>query len=96
MDVELLWAFGDLTGFQTNPGNPAHFHHLENGYETSHGWQGDFQGLYIERLDGSPFDLLSIDYQLAETLNATSLLVSTTFDPTQPIVPQFTAYDVSG
>jgi hypothetical protein len=89
--VEAFWAPNELTGFRSD----AHFHHLEDGYETSHGFRDDRQGLYIRMVDGSSFDLVSLDFRLLSLPAGTDILISSTFDPLQPADPQFTAFHVS-
>ena len=80
----------------------AHFHHLENGYETSHAFQTttpspnwDTQGIYLEMEDGSSFDLISLDYRLVRIPAGTSILISADYDPMQPTLAQFTAFSVT-
>ncbi|HEU4429618.1 MAG TPA: PKD domain-containing protein, partial [Myxococcota bacterium] len=93
MHVEGFWVPNDATAFRS-----GHFHDLENGYETSHGFETtpglgqDRQGIVLERVDGGAFDLESLDLR---AFQATQLLISTSYDPSLPAVPQFTAFPVS-
>lgn len=94
--VEAIWAPSTHVGF-----TQGHFHHIENGFETSHGFGNadafgwhDLLGFYLRTLDGRPFSLRSIDYRLRVNLLNTDILVSTTFSPTQPFGGQFVHHPV--
>lgn len=94
--VEAIWAPSTHVGF-----TQGHFHHLENGFETSHGFGNadafgwhDLLGFYIKTLDGRPLSLRSIDYRLRVNLLNTDILVSPTFNPTQPFGGQFQHFPV--
>ncbi len=93
--VEGFWAPNDETGFVR-----GHFHQLWRNYETSHGWESspglgpDRNGIYISRVDGGAFDLISLDYQVQGVLSAARIWIGTSFDPTLPPGPQLTAFDV--
>lgn len=94
--VEAIWAPSTHNGLVQ-----GHFHHLEYGFETSHGFgvpdaQGsyDISGFYLRMVDGRPFSLRSIDYRLRVQLQNTDILVSTTFDPTLPFLNQFVHFPV--
>jgi len=85
------------TGFRPD----AHFHHLENGYETSHGFSShptlpgrDLSGFYLEMEDGGTFDLVSLDYRLLSLPQGTNLWISTDFDPFNPSASDFTLFSV--
>lgn len=89
--VEAIWAPSTHIGF-----TQGHFHHLEYGYETTHGFgdpddEGwyDLQGFYLRMVDGRPFTLVSIDYRLRIDLQTTDILVATTLDPTLSFTGQF-------
>jgi len=95
--VEAIWAPSTHVGL-----TQGHFHHLEFGFETSHGFGNadafgwhDLLGFYIKTLDGRPFSLRSIDYRLRVYLLNTDILVSTQLDATQPFGGQFVHYPVS-
>ena len=76
----------------------AHFH-ASNSYEAQHYNDVDrLLGIYLTLVDGGTFSLESLDYQLRENSDAiagystddTKILISTTFDPTEPVLGQFT------
>jgi hypothetical protein len=94
--VEGIWAPSTHVGL-----TQGHFHHLENGFETSHGFGNadafgwhDLLGFYIVTLDGRPLSLRSIDYRLRVNLLNTDILVSTQLDATQPFGGQFLHFPV--
>ncbi len=102
--VEAFWApnVPDTHRWPSGFRPDAHFHHLENGYETSHGFRtstavstGDIQGVYLTMQDGHFFDLESLDYRLLSPLQSTNILVSTDFDPFNPTTAQFTPFAVT-
>ena len=76
----------------------AHFH-SSNSYEAQHYVDGDvLLGQYYTLVNGGRFDLASLDYQLRYITNVidgfstdnAQILISTKFDPTQPVSSQFT------
>jgi len=88
--VEAFWIpnAANLSRWPAGFRPDAHFHHLENGYETSHGFAtdpsvtfGDVQGLYLEMIDGSSFDLVSLDYRISSLPSGTSVRIGTELNP---------------
>ena len=80
----------------------GHFH-SSNSYEAQHYSGVDrLLGIYLTLVDGGTFSLESLDYQLRDNTRAisgystddTKILVSTTFDPTQPVSGQFMEYSL--
>ncbi|MEM8780904.1 MAG: PEP-CTERM sorting domain-containing protein [Cyanobacteria bacterium P01_G01_bin.49] len=76
----------------------GHFHPSDS-YEAQHfSTTEGLLGVYLTLPNGRPFSLTSLDYQLRENDNAiegfttddTKILISTEFDPTQPVASQFT------
>lgn len=89
--VEAFWAPSTHVGF-----TQGHFHHLENGFESLHGFgdadaEGwyDVQGVYLKMADGGLFTLVSVDYRLRVDLQVTDILTTTGLDPTRPFGGQF-------
>ncbi|EAZ89067.1 PEP-CTERM sorting domain-containing protein [Crocosphaera chwakensis] len=88
--------------------DPGHFHegghfHASNSYEAQHFSAVDrLLGVYLTLANGGTFSLESLDYQLRDNTRAisgystddTKILISTTFDPTQPVLGQFTEVSV--
>ena len=88
--------------------DPGHFHegghfHARNSYEAQHLSGVDrLLGIYLTLVGGGTFSLESLDYQLRDntraisgySTNDTKILISTTFDPTQPVLGQFTEYSL--
>lgn len=94
--VEAVWAPSTHEGFIQ-----GHFHHIENGFETSHGFgdadaEGwyDLQGFYLKMVDGRPFTLISIDYRLRVDLQNTDILATAELDPIQSFTGQFVHHPV--
>ncbi|WP_107667914.1 PEP-CTERM sorting domain-containing protein [Cyanothece sp. BG0011] len=90
---------GSATAFYSDG---AHFH-ASNSYEAQHFSEVDrLLGIYLTLVDGDPFSLKSLDYQLRENTRAisgystddTKILISRTFDPNQPVSGQFTEYSL--
>lgn len=90
---------GSPTAFYSEGG---HFH-PSNSYEAQHFSEVDWLlGVYLTLVDGGIFSLQSLDYQLRDNTRAidgystddTKILISTTFDPTQPVLGQFTEYSL--
>ncbi len=89
-------------------GDPGHFHegghfHASNSYEAQHFSGVDrLLGIYLTPVNGGSFSLESLYYQLRDNTRAiagystddTKILISTTFDPTQPVLGQFWEYSV--
>ncbi|MGI9431359.1 MAG: hypothetical protein ACR2PQ_04055, partial [Myxococcota bacterium] len=103
MHAESFWVPNWIQGGGPLEFVQGHFHHVELGFETSHGFASgdpllgpDRQGFYIEREDGGPFDLLSLDYELRGSIVATDILIGTDYDPTLPAPGQLTAFPVAG
>ena len=103
MHVESVWVPNWIQGGLPLEFIEGHYHHAENGYETSHGFASgdpllgpDRQGFYIEREDGGPFDLQSLDFELRGAIVATDFLIGTDYDPTLPAPDQLTAFPVAG
>jgi hypothetical protein len=103
MHVESFWVPNWVQGGQPLDFSQGHFHHTEAGYETSHGFATgdpllgpDRQGFYIEREDGGPFSLKSLDFELRINVIATDILIGTDYDPSLPAPPQMTAFPVAG
>ena len=80
----------------------AHFH-SRNSYEGQHYSGVDrLLGIYLTLVDGGTFSLESLDYQLRRNTRAisgystddTKILISTSFDPTKPVLGQFTEYSI--
>ncbi|MEM1172258.1 MAG: PEP-CTERM sorting domain-containing protein [Cyanobacteria bacterium P01_H01_bin.35] len=85
----------------------GHFH-ARDSYEAQHfsdsGDPTDLRllGLFITAKNGGEFNLESLDYQLRRneraidgyTTDDTKILISTTFDPTMPVLGQFTEYSI--
>ncbi|MDJ0660200.1 MAG: PEP-CTERM sorting domain-containing protein [Crocosphaera sp.] len=80
----------------------AHFH-PSNSYEAQHFSEVDrLLGIYLTLPNGGTFSLKSLDYQLRDNTRAiagystddTKILISTTFDPSQPVLGQFTEYSL--
>ena len=74
------------------------WHIIQHGHSPS--FEGEYQGFFIEALDGRPFTLISIDYRLLTTDSGappfdTELLVATQLDPLLPIEDQSTAFVIS-
>ncbi|ACB51017.1 hypothetical protein cce_1667 [Crocosphaera subtropica ATCC 51142] len=88
--------------------DPGHFHegghfHASNSYEAQHFSSVDrLLGVYLTLVGGGIFSLESLDYQLRDNTRAisgystdnTKILISTTFDPTQPVLGQFTEFSL--
>lgn len=90
---------GTPTAFYSEGG---HFH-PSNSYEAQHYSGADrLLGVYLTLPSGGTFSLASLDYQLRNNTRAidgystddTKVLISTTFDPTQPVLGQFTEYSL--
>ncbi|MGK7961093.1 PEP-CTERM sorting domain-containing protein [Crocosphaera sp.] len=90
---------GSATAFYSEG---AHFH-PSNSYEAQHFSEVDrLLGIYLTLPNGGTFSLQSLDYQLRDNTRAisgystddTKILISTTFDPTQPVLGQFTEYSL--
>ncbi len=98
--VEAFWAtsIGSPSGSFTG----GHFHGA--GTESQHFNGSDqLQGFFLESADGTPFDLVSLDYRVSSTgsINGYSpsnvqILLSPTFNPTQSVAAQFTGVGVGG
>ena len=86
----------------------GHFH-ASNSYEAQHfssnsrdAKESRLLGVFITAKDGGEFNLESLDYQLRTndrtidgyTTDDTNILISTTFDPTMPVLGQFTEYSI--
>ncbi|MDJ0729410.1 MAG: PEP-CTERM sorting domain-containing protein [Crocosphaera sp.] len=80
----------------------AHFH-SRNSYEAQHFSEVDrLLGIYLTLPNGGTFSLQSLDYQLRDNTRAisgystddTKILISTTFDPNQPVLGQFMEYSL--
>ncbi|MEL4895672.1 PEP-CTERM sorting domain-containing protein [Crocosphaera sp. Alani8] len=80
----------------------SHFH-ARGSYEAQHYSDVDrLLGIYLTLVDGGTFSLESLDYQLRDNTRAisgystddTKILISTTFDPTQPVSGQFVEYSL--
>ena len=76
----------------------AHFH-SSNSYEAQHFSESDrLLGIYLTLVNGGLFSLDSLDYQLRNnersiagyTTEDTKIVISTTFDPSMPVLGQFT------
>lgn len=104
MFVESFWALniGSIGAFFT-----AHFHIGTDTGSTGNVERQHFnginelQGFFIERTDGMPFSLSSLDFRVRDTnsINGFSssdvqVLLSTDFDPMQTVVSQFTPFSV--
>jgi hypothetical protein len=103
MHVESVWVPNWIQGGGPLEFAQGHYHHVENGYETSHGFASgnpsfgpDRQGFYVEREDGGPFDLESLDFELRGAIVATDILIGTDYDPSLPAPGQLTAFPVAG
>ena len=92
-------AIGTPAAFYSEGG---HFH-SSNSYEAQHFSEVDrLLGIYLTLPSGGTFSLKSLDYQLRDNTRAidgystddTKILISTTFDPTQPVLGQFTEYSL--
>ncbi|MEA5533537.1 PEP-CTERM sorting domain-containing protein [Crocosphaera sp. XPORK-15E] len=84
--------------------DPGHFHegghfHASNSYEAQHFSQADrLLGVYLTLVNGRNFSLTQLAYQLRDITNVidgftaddTKILISTEFEPTQPVAGQFT------
>ena len=90
---------GTPTAFYSEGG---HFH-SRNSYEAQHYSGTDrLLGVYLTKENGGTFSLVSLDYQLRGNTRAidgystedTKVLVSTTFDPKQPVLGQFQEYSL--
>ena len=90
---------GTSTAFYSEGG---HFH-SSNSYEAQHFSDVDrLLGIYLTLPNGGSFSLKSLDYQLRDNTRAisgystddTKILISTTFDPTQPVLGQFVEYSL--
>jgi hypothetical protein len=89
-------------GFVTN----GHFHigsdtnSVANVEVQHYAGFGSLQGIFIESSGGSPFSLTSLDFRVRDTsqnitgysASDAKVLLSTSFDPTQSVVSQFTAF----
>lgn len=90
MHIEIFWVPNNGSSFIQ-----GHFHHVENNYETSHGFETgsgfgpDRQGLYIRRLDGAKFDLLGHRYRNNHGV-VNTMYVTGVFDPAVAGYGQFT------
>ncbi|OZH54925.1 hypothetical protein AFK68_07810 [Hydrocoleum sp. CS-953] len=86
----------------------GHFH-ARNSYEAQHfssnredPEESRLLGIFITAKNGGEFNLESLDYQLRNnertidgyTTDDTQILISTTFDPTMPVLGQFTEYSI--
>jgi len=86
----------------------GHFH-SRNSYEAQHFSSNSedpedlrLLGIFITSKNGGYFNLESLDYQLRNnertidgyTTDDTNILISTTFDPTMPVLGQFTEYSI--
>jgi len=103
MHVESFWVPNFTQGGGPLEFMEGHYHHMEQGFETSHGFSTgdpllgpDRQGFYIEREDGGPFDLESLDFELRGAIVATDILIGTDYDPKLPAPGQLTAFPVAG
>ena len=103
MHVESFWVPNWIQGGGPKEFVQGHFHHMELGYETAHGFASgdpsfgpDRQGFYLEREDGGPFDFQSIDFELRGSIVATDILVGTDYDPTLDPYTQLTVFPVAG
>ena len=76
----------------------AHFH-ARNSYEAQHYVDGNvLLGQYYTLVNGGSFELASLNYQLRDITNVidgfsrenAQILITTEFDPTQPVSSQFT------
>ncbi len=92
-------AIGSPTAFYSEGG---HFH-SSNSYEAQHFSAVDrLLGIYLTLPSGGTFSLKSLDYQLRDNTRAidgystddTKILISTTFEPTQPVLGQFTEFSL--
>ncbi len=94
LHVESFWVPNNARTFVH-----GHFHHVENGYEGTHGFATaaglgpDRQGLYIRRQDGAAFDLLGHRYRNRHGA-ATVMYITGSLDPAVPGFGQFTAVPV--
>ncbi|MGK7954971.1 MAG: PEP-CTERM sorting domain-containing protein [Crocosphaera sp.] len=90
---------GSPTAFYSEGG---HFH-SRNSYEAQHYSDGDrLLGVYLTLENGGLFSLESLDYQLRDntraidgySTNDTKVLISTNFDPMEPVLGQFQEYSL--
>lgn len=97
VNVEAFSAqdIGTSSGFFSNT---SHFH-ARNSYEAQHFSEADrLLGIYLTLVNGERFSLASLDYQLRNNERAisdfftddTKILISTEFDPINPVAGQFT------
>ncbi len=90
---------GSPTAFYSEGG---HFH-ARNSYEAQHYSDDDrLLGVYLTLENGGTFSLESLDYQLRDntraidgySTNDTKVLISTNFDPMEPVLGQFQEYSL--
>lgn len=90
MHIEAFWKRNDETEF-----DHGHFHHVELGWETTHGFQStsglgqDLIGVYIRRVGGGTFDFLGLNCRNKHD-GAQNLMFTGAYDPALPWAPQFT------
>lgn len=98
--VEAFWATGTGTG--SGAFTTAHFHispDVDDNSENQH-WNGgdQLQGIVVELANGAPFSLTSLDYRVSSTSSIidgfvdAQILISTSFDPTNSVASEFTAF----
>jgi len=103
MWVEGFWFNGGIgTPSPSQPSGHLHEATVNYEYEKQH-YNGldQLQGLYIERIDGGTFSLLSLDYSIRNTSsivgfnsNDVNILITTSFDPTHTVASEFTGFSV--